>query len=103
VEGEDRFSETELTEIASAINEIRDFLITAHHLGEDHRFLVEARLTYLLGAATRLNRIDWQNIALSTLVSIVLYLSLPPTAAGELFRFASVALRHVLRSTTLIK
>jgi hypothetical protein len=100
---QDRFSDTELKEIRKAIGEIQDFLVTAHQLNSEDKGLVELRLRCLSDAASRLGRTDWKNIALSTLISIVLYLSLPPDAAGELFRFASVALRHILAGTTLLK
>jgi len=98
----DRFTAAELEEVKRGLEEIKEFLFTTEQVSGAQRAMIELRLKYLLDAAPRVGRVDWKNIAFSTFVSILLQLALPPSTAGELFRFVVVALRHVLGGQALL-
>jgi hypothetical protein len=90
------FSQDEKRYIARGLKEIQEFVVSAHQLEGERLAFIETRIEYLLQSADRLGRKDWKNVALAVFFSIVLFLALPPTAAGELFRFVSATLNAVL-------
>jgi hypothetical protein len=93
------FSSEEKAYVLSGINEIKQYLLTAHRLDPE---LVEARLNYLAESSNRVGRKDWINLLLSVLVGIVMQASLPPEATRELFRFVGVVLRQILSHNPLL-
>jgi hypothetical protein len=93
------FSIEEKSYILSGINEVKQYLLTAHKVDPE---LVEARLNYLAEASDRVGRKDWINLLLSVLVGIVIQAALPPEATRELFRFVGTVLRQILRHQLLL-
>ena len=78
------FTDEEKAYIVEGINEIKQYLLTAHKLDPE---LVESRLNYLIESWERVGRKDWINLLISVLVGIVISAALPPEATRELFRF----------------
>jgi len=93
------FNADEKTYIVNGLNEIKEYLLTAHKLDPE---LVESRLKYLVESSDRLGRKDWLNLLLSILVSIVINAALTPDATRELFRFVGTALRLILNGPLLL-
>lgn len=93
------FNEGEKAYILSGIEEIKEFLLTAHKLDPE---LVEARLNYLAEATNRVGRKDWINLLISVLVGIVMQAALPSETTRELFRFVGTVLRQILKQQLLL-
>lgn len=93
------FNAQEKDYILSGINEIKQYLLTAHKLDPQ---LVESRLKYLAEASDRVGRKDWINLLLSVLVGIVVQAALPPESIRELFRFVGTVLSQILKHQLLL-
>lgn len=93
------FSAEEKAYMLNGLNEIKQYLLTAHRLDPE---LVESRLNYLIESSERLGRKDWLNLLVSVLVSIVINAALPPEATRELFRFVGTALRQIIHTPLLL-
>lgn len=93
------FSTEEKAYILSGINEIKQYLLTAHKVDPE---LVEARLNYLAEASNRVGRKDWINLLLSVLVGIVIQAAMPPESIRELFRFVGTVLSQILKHQLLL-
>jgi hypothetical protein len=93
------FTANEKKYILSGLNEIKQYLLTAHKLDPE---LVESRLNYLAESSERVGRKDWLNLLISVLVGIVINAALPPEATRELFRMAGTVLRQILTSPLLL-
>lgn len=97
------FAEHELTHISASVAEIKEFLFRTQELNESHQAFVTARLNYLEGASRRgVGRVDWFNLTVSVLTSIVLQVGLNPDAARELFRIAGGTLQSLLGGPALL-
>lgn len=92
------FSEDERVRISQSLNEILDYMRTAHQLEQHQLAAIEGRLRYLQQASERLGRKDWINMAIGVLTSIVVQVALPQDAARDLLRFAAKVLEWVIRS-----
>lgn len=94
------FNTEEKAYILNGLNEIKQYLLTAHKLDPE---LVESRLKYLVESSDRLGRKDWLNLLLSVLVSIVINAALPGDATRELFRFVGTVLRQIINTPLLLR
>ena len=92
------FTAEEKTYIVQGINEIKQYLLTAHKLDPE---LVESRLNYLVESSERVGRKDWINLLISVLIGIVINAALPPEATRELFRFVGTVLRQIIDTPLL--
>ncbi len=101
-EDNSRYSTTELSQISTAINEIKEFIVNTHQLSGERLNFIELRFAYLIEASERVGRKDWKNLLLSVLFSIVISLSLPQEASGELFRFTSAVLHNIIGGPRLL-
>lgn len=90
------FSANEREELAASLNEIREYVIATHQLQGEQAAFVTQQFSYLTGAATRVGRKDWLNIAYSVMVNTGIRLAWNSEAFRELLRFATHALRQVL-------
>ncbi len=70
------FSEEEKDQIHHSLEVFRERLITAFSPDDHQMAAIDARLQYLTQAVDRLNRFDWMSVAISTLISISVALSL---------------------------
>lgn len=93
------FTREEKNYIREGIDEIKQYLLTAHKLDPK---LVESRLNYLAEASDRVGRKDWINLLLSVLVGIVVAAALPPETTREVFRFVGQVLHNVLQQPLLL-
>ena len=93
------FTKDEKTYIRAGIDEIEQYLLTAHKLDPE---LIESRLKYLVESSERLGRKDWKNLLLATLVSIIIQAAVSPEAAREIFRFVGAALIQILQHGPLL-
>lgn len=93
------FSAEEKAYIVQGINEIKQYLLTAHKLDPE---LVESRLNYLVESSERVGRKDWINLLNSVLVGIVISAALPPEATQELFRFVGTVLKQIINQPLLL-
>ncbi len=91
------FGLEEQAQIKRAIDEIRVYITSTYCLAEEPLRRVHAKLDYLIDASTRVGRIDWKNIFVSSLIALALQ-QLSATGPGlrELFAAAGHLLRHVL-------
>ena len=93
------FTLEEKAYILQGIDEIKQYLLTAHKLDPE---LVESRLNYLIESSERVGRKDWLNLLISVLVGIVISAALPPEATRELFRFVGTVLRQIINTPLLL-
>jgi len=93
------FTAEEKDYIVEGINEIKQYLLTAHKLDPE---LVESRLNYLIESSERVGRKDWINLLISVLVGIVISAALPPETTRELFRFVGTVLRKIINMPLLL-
>jgi len=85
--------------IVQGVNEIKQYLLTAHKLDPE---LVESRLNYLIESSERVGRKDWINLLVSVLVGIVISAALPPETTRELFRFVGTVLTQIINQPLLL-
>jgi hypothetical protein len=97
--GNSLFTEDEKKYVFSGLEEIKQYLLTAHKLDPE---LVESRLKYLAEASERVGKKDWINLLISTLIGIVIAAALPPETTRDLFRLAGTVLRQILSERLLL-
>ena len=93
-----QFLPDEITRIRISVEGIYEHLIQTQQLNEAQNKYVKQRLDYLVDSSNRMGKKDWLNLGLGVLVSIILYLSLPPDAAGELMRIAGTLLNWLTQN-----
>ena len=88
------FSSTELDFIKQRLDETKNFIFTSFELSQEHRTFVETKLKYLEGCAKKTDhgRLDWFNISIGVLMSIIVGISFNPEQARTLINFVGKAL-----------
>lgn len=76
------FSSDERNHLVLAINDLKLLIHKNLQTTSEEQFLVDERLTYLLESSVKLNKFDWKGLAISTIISISISLSLD-TARGQ--------------------
>lgn len=79
------FSDDEKIRVRMSINEFRILLIKNFEPSSDELKVIDDRLEYLSNSVDRLNKIDWRSVAITTLISISLALSLDTEKGRLLF------------------
>lgn len=79
------FSFEEVKQIELSINELKFLIQSSLKTSKEEQEIVNNRLDYLIQASTRLNKFDWKSLALSTLFSISIALSLDTEKGHVLF------------------
>jgi hypothetical protein len=82
-ENQANFSLDEKAQIKLAINDLKLLIHKSLETSEEEQILVNDRLDYLIDAVNRLNKFDWKSIAISTIMSISIALTLD-TSKGQL-------------------
>jgi hypothetical protein len=82
-----QFSLEEQNRIAQQLNEAKAYVHATYELTSEQGKSIDAQLDYLVDAAKRQGRIDWRNLVVGTLLSLVLQAVLPPEAAQSLLTF----------------
>ena len=94
------FEPSEREQLKAAITTFHVLLESTFHPTDDQAAFISMRLDYLTEAVDRLNRFDWKSVAISTLITISVALSLD-TERGRvlygLFQQALAAVWHLLK------
>jgi hypothetical protein len=93
-EGE-RFSYQEVEEIIAA-KERAKIKISELRLLPEQFHLIEGKLDYIAEKSKSLGKVDWKNIMIGTLVSLVVQLALPPETASALWLIFKEAFQRVI-------
>jgi len=88
------FSSNEVDSMKQQLNEIKDFIFSNFKLSRESQSFVQSKLKYLEEYANKSEhgRIDWLNIAIGVLMSIIVGVSLNPEQAKTLINFFGKAL-----------
>lgn len=79
------FNIDEKKQIELSLNELKLLIKNNLETTEEEQDLINARLDYLIDASKRLNKFDWKSLAISSLVSISVTLSLDTQKGHLLF------------------
>lgn len=93
------FTAEEKTRVISGLEEIRQYLLTAHRIDPE---LVEGHFKYLKEAADRTGRIDWKNILISTIFSIMMEAAVNSQAFHDIWLFVGAVLKKALTAPPLL-
>ena len=96
----DPFTAPERGLIAQHLRTLGDYVQRTYELTATQYEGVAQRLTYLEEASQHHGRLDWKNLAASTLISIVLMLGLTPDRAAGLLNLAGQLFGPLLRGIT---
>lgn len=84
-DNKDSFTANERNQVTMALNELKILISKNFRTSEEEQKLVTDRLDYLIDSSDRLNKFDWKSLAISTLLSISLSLTLDTTKGKILF------------------
>lgn len=90
------FTSDEREEIAERLQEMRDYARRTYSLSEAQMLVLDAKVDYLIAAASRLGRIDWRAVFVGTIVSFALTAALPPEAARHILLTLLRSIGHLL-------
>jgi hypothetical protein len=96
------FTAKEQQYISSSLREIKDYLVSKHHLHDEQARFVEERLDILEKESKRQGRQAWLHTTIGVLFTIIIGISLAPDAARDLFKFATQALSKILHGSYLL-
>jgi len=91
------FSKEEKAKIRLSIDEFELLIMKAFNPSKDKIRIIENRLMYLSESLDRLNKIDWKGIAISTVISISIALSLDPEKGKLLFNIFKQVFSGILK------
>lgn len=92
----DSFSDEEKTQIRLSLNEFRLLITQNFNPNQEELKTVDARLQYLSDAIDKHNKFDWKGIAISTVISITIALSLNPEQGNQLFQLFKQIFSNIL-------
>ncbi len=81
------FTVDEKTQLRLSIEEFKILIVKQFDPSEDEKHIIENRLTYLSESLDRLNKFDWKAVAINTVISISIALTLDPEKGKILFTF----------------
>ncbi|GAH41984.1 unnamed protein product [marine sediment metagenome] len=90
------FSDEEKTHIRLSLNEFRLLITQNFNPNQEELKTVDARLQYLSDAIDKHNKFDWKGIAISTVISITIALSLNPEQGNQLFQLFKQIFSNIL-------
>ena len=96
-EWEGKFSEMEKTEIRSSLGRFKVLLVDEFSPSRAQLEVIDQRLWYVAAALDRLNKFDWLGVAISTLMTIAVALSLDTDKGQQLFELFRTALSGIAR------
>jgi len=96
------FSSTELGFIKQQLDKTKNFVFANFELSQEHQIFVETKLKYLEEFAQKSDhgRLDWFNIAIGVLMSIIVGISFNPEQAKTLIDFVGKALNPLFGGST---
>jgi hypothetical protein len=89
------FSSDEQRQISLSINELKYLIHSKFSTDIEQQELVNERLDYLIESSKRLNRFDWKSLAINTIITISVTLSLDTQKGNELFELFKQVFRVV--------
>lgn len=92
-----QFSELEKAEIRSSLDRFRVLLVDEFSPSRAQLEIIDQRLRYVAAALDRLNKFDWLGVAISTLMTIAVALSLDTSKGQQLFEFFRTALSGIAK------
>lgn len=87
----EQFSEEERQEVRNSVNKFRNMIYEEFNPTREQQQFIAERLDYLARAADRLNRFDWNGLAISIVVSIAVNLSVDTERGRVLFTLFKTA------------
>lgn len=90
------FTQAELPQVRSALEEIKTYVIKIKELTETQRKIVDARFDHMGEAATRMGRKDWLSLVIGNLLGMAFTLALNGDSTRDLFGFAALVIKRVL-------
>jgi len=79
------FTKPEKERIGASIERFKKLIEVEYNPSQEQLEIIEDRLNYLTDSLERLNKVDWQGIAISTIISISIALSLDTEDGKHLF------------------
>lgn len=92
-----KFSANEKQQLKLSINEFRLLILKTYRPTPDEIKVIDSRLEYLAESLERLNKIDWRGLAISTVMSISIALSLDTEKGKLLFGLFKQVFAKVLQ------
>jgi hypothetical protein len=89
------FTPEEQAQIAKQLRELKEHVKTTYSLSENELAALDSRLNYLEDAAGRLPRIDWRNLLVGTMLTLIVTALLPPEAVRAILLIALHGLDHL--------
>ncbi|MCF7493615.1 hypothetical protein L3V35_00940 [Vibrio sp. L5-1] len=90
------FDKAEKERIVLAIEHFKSLVKLEYKPTEEQLEVINDRLGYLVESVDRLNKVDWQGVAVSTIISISIALSLDTNRGSELFSLFKSAFTSAL-------
>ena len=90
------FNKTEKMRIRNALEQFKKDFIAEYRPTKEQIISVDERLSYLSKKLDQLNRIDWQGVAISTVIGISISLSLDTEKGKLLFSMFKQAFKYAL-------
>jgi hypothetical protein len=84
-EDQSNFLNDEKKQVQLAIADLKLLIQKEFETSENEQRIVDSRLDYLVEATKRLNKFDWKSLAISTLISLSMALSLDTEKGRQLF------------------
>jgi len=92
----EQFSAEEKIQIKLSLNDFKLLIVKNFKPAKEELALVDARLKYLSDALDKHNKFDWKGIAISTVISITIALSLSPEQGNQLFHLFKQVFSNIL-------
>ena len=93
---DEKFNKNEKQQVIAAIEHFKKLLEIEYSPSKDQLEIIGDRLDYLTEAVDRLDKVDWQGVAVSTVMSISIALSLDTDRGKSLFELFKSAFTTVL-------
>ncbi len=89
------FNFEEKEQVKLGINELKLLIQSEFKTDRDQQNLVIERLDYLIEAVNRLNKFDWKGVAVNSIISISIALTLDPEQGNRLFQLLGKVLSFI--------
>jgi hypothetical protein len=96
-----KFDQVEQAKIQASIADLKRLFLEKNNVTAHQLEFFSSQMQYLSESSSRVGRKDWLMLALSTLVSVVVALSLPPESSRYLLSLANETLGWVMHSRPL--
>lgn len=91
-----KFTNNEKKEVKESIEIFRNLLVNEYSPTNEQLNTIDEKLTYLIDSTERLGKTDWQGVAISTILSISVALTIDTTRGNHLFSLFKQAFSVVI-------